>query len=75
MATCPKCLGPLSEGHRCHPIWIKKLRRQVLACLVGGALGGGIQMMTTTENITYPVMGIVIGGLLFFGLSEAVRVE
>ena len=75
MATCPKCLGPLSEGHKCRPIWIKRLRRQATASLLGGALGGGIQMMTATDPIMYPVMGIVIGGLLGFGMSEAIRPE
>ena len=39
MATCPKCLGPLSDGHHCRPIWIKRFRRQVGASLLGGALG------------------------------------
>jgi hypothetical protein len=73
MATCPKCLGPLSEGHHCRPIWIKRLRRQVAASLLGGAVGGVIQLMTTSDRITYPVLGIVVGGLLFFGMSEAIK--
>ena len=71
MATCPRCLGPLSEGHHCRPVWIRRVLRQVIAVLLGAGLGGAIQLMTST--VEYPVLGIVIGGLLFFGLFEAIR--
>lgn len=69
MATCPRCLGPLSDGHRCRPIWIKRLRRQVLASLFGGALGSFVQFLLEPKQP--PVMGFVIGGLVMFALSEA----
>lgn len=71
MATCPKCLGPLSEGHHCRPIWIKRLRRQVIAVILGGVFGSVVQLMLEPKGP--PVFGFVIGGLLFFGLSEAMR--
>jgi hypothetical protein len=45
--------------------------RQVVAVILGAGLGGAIQLMTST--VEYPVLGIVIGGLLFFGLFEAIR--
>lgn len=73
MATCPRCLGPLSEGHRCRPVWIKRLRRQMGATLVGGALGAFVHVLLVPEQL--PVMGFVIGGLLAFGLNEAIRPE
>jgi len=71
MATCPRCLGPLSEGHHCRPIWIKRLRRQVVASILGGVFGSLFQLLI--EPSTLPVLGFVIGGLLFFGISEAMR--
>lgn len=71
MATCPRCLGSLSDGHHCRPIWIKRLRRQVFACLIGGVFGSFVQILLEPRNL--PVFGFVIGGLIFFGLSEATR--
>jgi len=71
VATCPRCLGPLSEGHHCRPIWIKRLRRQVTAVLLGGVFGAFIQLLVNPQY--EPVIGFVIGGLLFFGISEAMR--
>ncbi len=71
MATCPRCLGPLHDGHRCRPIWVKRLRRQATACLIGGLLGGFVQVLL--EPRYPPVLGTIIGGLVFLGLSEAMR--
>ena len=71
MATCPRCLGPLSEGHHCRPIWIKRLRRQVTASLLGGVFGSFVQLLIEPGNL--PIVGFVIGGLLFFGIVEAMR--
>lgn len=73
MATCPRCLGPLSDGHRCRPVWVKRLRRQAWATFVGGALGAFVHILVVPEHL--PVMGFVIGGLLAFGLNEAIRPE
>lgn len=73
MATCPRCLGPLSEGHRCRPIWVKRLRRQAASSIITGLLGGFVQFLVAPEHL--PVMGTVIGGLLGFGLNEAIRPE
>ena len=71
MATCPRCLGALSEGHRCRPIWIKRLIRQSIAILIGSAFGGLVQFLLDTEHV--PAMGFVIGGLFAFALSEGMK--
>ena len=39
MATCPKCLGPLTEDHRCPTRIFRRLTGAVLT-LGGGALAG-----------------------------------
>ena len=49
------------------------MRRRVLATLLGGAFGAAVQMLALPAAV--PVMGIVIGGLCFFGLSEVMRPE
>jgi hypothetical protein len=41
--------------------------------LVGGVLGAVIQALSVT--VTYPVLGFILGGLLFFGLHEAFKTE
>ena len=71
MATCPRCLGALSEGHRCKPIWVKRLIRQVIAVLLGGLLGGLIQLLLDPAHV--PAIGFVMGGLLAFVLSEGMK--
>lgn len=71
MATCPRCLGALSEGHRCKPIWIKRLIRQSIAVLIGGLFGAVVQILLDPAHV--PVMGFVIGGLLAFLLSEGMK--
>lgn len=71
MATCPRCLGPLQEGHRCRPIWVKRLRRQVIASAIGALLGAFVQILV--EPRYPPVLGVIIGALIFLALSEAFR--
>lgn len=73
MATCPRCLGALSEGHRCRPVWIRRLRRQIGFSLIGAVLGAVVQELAVAS--TYPVLGFVLGGLLFFGLHEAFKAD
>ena len=72
MATCPRCLGPLSDGHRCRPIWIKRLRRRVTFGAVGALFGAFIQILVQPG---VPVLGFVFGALGFFMLHEALKNE
>jgi hypothetical protein len=72
MATCPRCLGALTEGHKCRPVWIRRLRRQAGFTLLGGLFGALIQVLTMPG---VPVLGTVLGGLLFFSLHEALKPE
>jgi uncharacterized membrane protein YccC len=52
---------------------VKRFRRQVIATLIGGLFGAFVHILVVPYHV--PVMGFVIGGLLFFGLNEAVRPE
>jgi hypothetical protein len=72
MATCPRCLGALTEGHKCRPVWIRRLRRQAGFALLGTLFGAFIQILTMPG---VPVLGPILGGLLFFSLHEALKPE
>jgi hypothetical protein len=71
MATCPRCLGALSDGHRCKPIWIKRFLRQVKWTAIGVAFGAFVQILVMPHLV--PVLGPIIGGLIFLGASEALK--
>ena len=72
MATCPRCHGALYDGHRCRPVWIRRLRRQASFTLMGGTLGAFVHVLAYPG---VPVIGFVLGGLVFFGLNEAFKDE
>jgi hypothetical protein len=74
MATCPRCHGALSEGHKCRPLWIRRLWRQIGFSVFGAIVGSIIQILIEPAT-NVPVLGFVLGGLLFFGINEAFRNE
>jgi hypothetical protein len=39
MATCPKCLGALTENHKCPPRILRRLTDAVSTVGVGGGIG------------------------------------
>jgi hypothetical protein len=39
MATCPKCMGALTENHRCHGGIFRRTTHVVSAMAAGGGLG------------------------------------
>lgn len=41
--------------------------------ILGGLFGGFVHLLLEPQHM--PVMGFVIGALLFFGLNEAIRPE
>jgi hypothetical protein len=50
--------------------------RRAIVSLVGGAIGSTIQVFALGLGTSaVPVMGFVIGGLLTFGLFEAMKPE
>ena len=73
MATCPRCHGALSEGHHCRPVWIRRLRRQIVYTSIGGVIGAVIQELAVPS--TWPALGFVLGGLLFLVLHEAFNTQ
>lgn len=62
MATCPHCLGPLTDSHRC-PRKRHVQTALLLASIVGGAIAGFIAMALFDPNQRSTHLDIwVIGG-------------
>lgn len=73
MATCPYCLGPLTDGHRCQRRrWWRRLR--LLGLPVAGSLLGTTVCYGLIERPHGIVVlaGAVLGGLLADACGRAV---
>jgi hypothetical protein len=73
MATCPRCLGPLSENHRCP----HGARRQVLESLatgVVGALVGAVAAIAIDVEAATPLVlaSSALGAVLASAVRQAV---
>ena len=42
MATCPKCLGPLTDNHRCPRGTLSRVTDAISTVGIGGALGAAL---------------------------------
>ena len=42
MATCPKCMGPLTEHHRCPPRLFRRMLEALTTVGAGAVLGGAL---------------------------------
>ena len=40
MATCPRCMGPLTENHRCPRGRFSRMTEALTPVVIGGVLGG-----------------------------------
>lgn len=70
MATCPKCLGPLSDGHRC-PGGVTRRITDALSTVGIGALVGGAAAMLVNEQA--PASLVLAAAALGAVLASAVR--
>lgn len=61
MATCPRCLGPLVEGHRCPPRLWRRVTRVLPAIAVGGVVG--IAACLVVEEHAGAVLVTIAGSL------------
>lgn len=71
MATCPRCYGPLNEHHKCRPRWVRRLIVQVLVIILFALVG--ILVSVALFPHVVPVMGLVVGGLIGYGVSVVTR--
>ena len=73
MATCPKCMGALTENHRCPRGIFSRLTDAVSTVGVGGLIGA----VLTYAMIERPAIAVVLaaaalGGVLASALRQAV---
>jgi hypothetical protein len=74
MATCPRCLGPLSEHHRCRARGWRVVIHRAQAGIVGALLGAVISSTLIAPD-AFPALGLVIGGIVGLSVGEMLRVN
>jgi hypothetical protein len=70
MATCPKCMGALTEHHRCPRRTLSRLSETLSTLAVGGGLGA----LFCFAIVERPVPALVVAGAALGAvLANAVR--
>lgn len=72
MATCPKCLGALTDDHRC-PSRIFKQVVETMATVLGGGALGVILCFAIEERPTAPLLlaSAALGGVVVNAFRQA----
>ena len=70
MATCPKCLGPLTENHKCPSGIGRRLTDAVITVGVGGGIGAALAFAVNDRPPTSLVLAAAALGAV---LANAVR--
>jgi len=75
MATCPRCLGPLTEDHRCPRGRFSRIG-DALAPVVGGAVVGGLIPVIFSANASLALVlaAAALGAVLANAIRQALRV-
>ena len=71
MATCPRCYGPLNEHHKCRPRWVRRAIRDTFIIVTVALVGALVSIAFWPEHV--PVLGLVIGGTLGWGMSTIMK--
>lgn len=70
MATCPRCYGPLNDHHRCRPRWVRRAIRKSFITIAVALFGALISVALWPHYV--PVLGLVIGGTIGYGVAMVV---
>jgi hypothetical protein len=73
MATCPECLGPLTDGHRCRPRRLARALDRVLTLVAGGLVGVLVASLVNPGASAPPIFAFLIGSLAGLVTREAFR--
>jgi len=74
MATCPRCLGPLTDDHKCRGGTFRRLRDAVSTVGVGGLAGALLCFAIEDRPVGALVLAsAALGAVLAFALRQAVR--
>jgi hypothetical protein len=73
MATCPRCMGALTEHHRCPRGWFSRVTDALLTFSVGGSIG--VALCYGLEERPVPALVLAaaaLGSVLASALRQAV---
>ena len=76
MATCPKCMGFLDEGHRCPGGLGSRVGKAILTFVIGAAIG--IVLVYAIEDRPVPALwlaGAALGAVLAMSIRQAIGVR
>jgi hypothetical protein len=73
MATCPRCLGALTEDHKCPYGMRQRVADAVLPIAIGALVGGGGAVLINDAAPTALVLAAsALGAVLGFAIRQAV---
>jgi hypothetical protein len=76
MATCPKCMGFLTEGHKCPGgVW-SRLSKSLLTVIIGAVIG--TLVVYVIEERPVPALwmaGAALGAVLAMSVRQAIGVR
>jgi hypothetical protein len=73
MATCPRCLGPLTDHHQCTHGLIRRLAGSVVVVMIGAAVGALFTLALTDRPVAALVLAAsALGAVLAKAIVEAV---
>ncbi len=73
MATCPKCMGFLTENHKCPGGVLARVSKALLALLIGGVVGiVGVYALVERPVAALVLAGAALGAVLSNAIRQAV---
>lgn len=74
MATCPKCLGPLTDHHRCPRGAFSRVTDALSTVAVGGFIGAALSFAINERPPSALVLAAAaLGAVLATALRQAIR--
>lgn len=76
MATCPRCFGPLVEGHRCSPRVWRRVAKALPSIVLGGVVGAAACFgLDDHPGLVLVLIAASLGSLLGVAATRALRGE
>jgi len=74
MATCPRCKGPLTDGHRC-PRRYSFVALEIAAYAIGGALAGWLLLFVfdPQNQLSDDAVALAIGAVAGIAINRFIR--
>lgn len=73
MATCPRCLGPLTDDHKCPKGPLSRLMNALTPVAIGGSIGALFVFAVEERPVGALVLAAAaLGAVLAFAVRQAV---